>query len=415
MRATRSVLIPLGLAAAALVGAGLLAELALRLFIRPPQIYSVLLPGMRRTWEADPRFSHGIEGPAHYEVNEEGIRGRPFGADSAEYRILLVGGSTTECSPLDEPETWGAIAARELGHTRDGRAIWVGNVGRSGLTARDHAVTVKYLLRQYPRIDLVVVLVGVNDLTVALRPAGAYTLPKPITDPEAERRQIRSTFMLAPGGFHEPATSTLLFDGSPWYKSTALYQLVKRAWLRHYARSRNLVQDASGSIYSVWREHRRTSPALLPDLPDLTDALVEYRRNLDATVEFAREGGADLVFLTQPTLWKPEITPAEEALLWLGGTGAFQEEPGHAYYAVPALAEGMGQYNRALLEVCAEAGLQCLDLAATIPADTSVFYDDVHFTETGSAAVGHLLASHLRATRPDLFPPQGEPDPAPRR
>jgi len=386
------------MATAASLGA---CEIALRILLRPPAVYRLLQPGLRRVFDPDPALAQGISGPARFTVNDDGIRARRFGAPGAEVRILLVGGSTTECALLDEPETWGGIVEAELGQARDGRPVWVGNVGRAGHTARDHAVAVKFLLPQYGGMDLLLVLVGVNDLTAALRQGDAYQMPPPVTDSAAERLQIRRTFVLAPGALHEPATGILLSDDAPWYKSTALFQLVKRAWMNRQART--LVQDGAGRNYGRWRANRRSASALLDRLPDLDAPLEEYRRNLRAITQAARAAGAQLVFMTQPTLWKPSGSSAEEARLWLGGTGAFQEEPGHAYYSVPALADAMRRYNAATLEVCGQEGLACLDLARLVPADTSMLFDDVHFTEAGAAQVGRAVAAHLRDIRPDLF------------
>ena len=99
-------------------------------------------------------------------------------------------------------------------------------------------------------------------------------------------------------------------------------------------------------------------------------------------------------------MWRPDLTPAEQRLLWLGGVGPFQEEPGQPYYSVAALAEAMHRYNQTTLEVCAELQLDCFDLAAAVPADTMLLYDDVHYTEAGSALIGRLVAEHLRKSRP---------------
>jgi lysophospholipase L1-like esterase len=375
-------------------------ELALRMLIKPPQGYSMLLPGSM-VFQPDSRYVHGIEGPARYDVNAAGYRGPPFGADAREYRILLVGGSTTECTLLDISENWGTIVQQNLVRTSDGRSAWVGNVGRSGLTARDHAVTVKYLLPQYPRIDLVVVLAGVNDLTAALRQGENYERPKPITAPEAERLQIRNAFMLSPHGFRRPILESGAREKLPWYKDTRLYDLARRARLGKQARS--VVEQIGGTKLEQWRSHRRQASAMIDRLPDLEAPLDEYRSNLRAIVKAARSGGSDVVFLTQPSLWKPNITPEEERLLWLGGTGSFQEEPGHAYYTVSALSEAISRYNATMMEFCRVEGLNCFDLAAAVPQDTTLMYDDVHFTEAGSALVGRLVAQHLRSVQPRLF------------
>jgi hypothetical protein len=63
----------------------------------------------------------------------------------------------------------------------------------------------------------------------------------------------------------------------------------------------------------------------------------------------------------------------------------------------------MNRYNETLLSECRDQGLQCLDLASALPKDTVMFYDDVHFTEAGAAAVGRLVAEHLRGAMPATF------------
>lgn len=387
----------LAVAAGTLAIAVVAAEFALRFIVPTPNVYRMLLPGTR-VFETDPRFVQGITGSARYVVNEHGLRGREFGADADEYRILLVGGSTTECVLLDETEHWGSIAERALGHAGDGRRVWVGNAGRSGLTSRDHAVTVKYLLPQYPRMDLIVILVGVNDLAAALRQRAAYRSPAPLSDAAAEQAQIRNAFALSPGGFREPFTSDMVPGRTPWHRRTRLFQLAKRARIGFQARE--VLQGIAGPSLGKWRDHRRSAGEIIRDLPDLTAPLADYRTALEAIVRETRAAGVGVVFLTQPALWKPDITPAEERVLWLGGTGAFQDEPGHAYYAVSALAEAMARYNGVLLTLCRDERLSCLDTAAQVPADTSMFYDDVHFSEAGAALVGHLVAEHVRKEMP---------------
>jgi lysophospholipase L1-like esterase len=375
------------------------AEGGLRLMVKKPQGYYMLFPGTR-VFEPDSRFIHGITGPARYEVNPGGFRGRDFGPDSSEFRILLVGGSTTECTLLDVDEHWATIAEKQL-KMRDGRALWVGNVGRSGLTGRDHALTLKYLLQQYPRIDMVVVLLGVNNLTVALRQGDNYVVPPPITDPAAEKRQMRNTFVMSPEGLHRPMSDGYTVERENWYESIRLYDLARRA--KTGRKAKQIVNAVGGSQLGQWREHRRNASRMIDEMPDMDKPLLEFRSNLETIVDIAEENRATLLFMTQPSLYKYDITPAEEKLLWLGGTGPFQDVPGQAYYTVRVLTDALNRYNTTALETCEAHGLRCLDLANAVPKDTTMLYDDVHFTEKGSALVGRLVAEHLRASFPDLF------------
>jgi len=90
------------------------------------------------------------------------------------------------------------------------------------------------------------------------------------------------------------------------------------------------------------------------------------------------------------------MSPEHEALLWSGGVGDYQETPSAPYYTSRALAEGMERYNATLRGTCAELGVDCLDLAALLPRDTSVFYDDVHFNEAGARLVAEHVAAALQ-------------------
>ena len=376
-------------------------ELALRAVLPGSTRYLVHLANSRRIFTPSPRFVPGVSDTARFVTNSLGIRGPEFGPDSAEYRILAIGASTTECAMLDEPETWTAIVERVLPRTRDGRRTWVGNAGRSGLTSRDHVVEMKYFVPELPRIDVVVVLVGINDLTSTLKQGFQYQPPLPITDSAAERQQVSRTFAVTPGPFHRPGTEFLLSEGAPWYKATALWQLAKRARIR--VSSTSLVQDPIGRNYEVWRSHRRSATPL-DSLPDLEAGLAEYSRNLNRLADLADHLHVELVLVTQPTLWAPTLPDSARALLWLGGPGEFQAEAGHDYFAVPPLRHALDRYNAVLLQVCAERHLACLDLASRIPADARWFYDDVHFTKAGAALVGQIIASHLAAID-SAFPP----------
>lgn len=382
----------------------ILAELVLRAVLPGSSRYLVHLAHTRRIFNPLPEFVPGVKDSAYFVTNAFGIRGPEFGADSAEYRVLALGGSTTECAVLDEPETWPAIMDAAMARARDGREVWIGNVGRSGLTSRDHVVEFRYLLPQLPRIDLIVVLAGINDLTSTLKQGFNYQPPLPITDPSAERQQVGRTFAVTPGPFHRPGTEFLLSQDAPWYKATALWQLAKRVRIR--MTSNSLVQDPEGRNYELWRSHRRNPARLLDTLPDLGPALEEYTRNLNEIADLADSLGIRLVMLTQPTLWSEGMSDSARALLWMGGTGDFQARPGEDYFTPPRLRHALDRYNGAVLDVCARRHLGCLDLAAKVPADTRYFYDDVHFTEDGSRLVGQVVSAYLASVDSTLPPPR---------
>lgn len=353
------------------------AEILLRLLQPTSDRYLALTPGTRVVFE--PRHQPGVEGPSRYQVNSMGARAREWSDDrSSEYRVLAMGGSTTECLMNDQDRAWPAILERELG-AREGRSVWVGNIGRSGLSARHHVLQAERLLETYDP-DMVLLLVGVNDLAGRLRAA---------EDREADS-DLAMAFQVTPG-----ETAALRWKNDPWFKRTRLWgaiRALKYNWLH-----RSLEQDREGKSTESWREMRRRGRRER-ELPDLESSLDAYGRNLTRIVELVRQSGAEPILMTQPTLWRANLTEEEERLLWMGGVGDFRSEPGAVYYTADALAEGMDRYNRKLLEVCREQNVRCFDAASILPRTTEMFFDDCHFTDEGSRFLARAVAGFLQSS-----------------
>ena len=103
-------------------------------------------------------------------------------------------------------------------------------------------------------------------------------------------------------------------------------------------------------------------------------------------------------------MWRADLPPELRDLLWMGGIGHYQDSPGLEYYSVEALAEGLAAYNDSLLGICERQGVQCIDLAARLPKDTTVFFDDVHFNESGARQVAAILARDLKTSQEGSLP-----------
>ena len=381
------------LAVTAVILGGVVVEGMLRALYPASERHYVLAPHQTIILTPLPEYVPGVTEQAAYRTSSLGIRGAELD-DRANYRILAIGGSTTQNGYLDQEVTWPILTGALLNRQQDGIRTWSGDVGRSGHTSRSHLLQLQKLLPELPRIDAVVMLVGVNDLTVALRQGFDYKPPRPLSDPEAYREQMREAFVQVPGRLHNRLTD-YQSEGIALWKRTALVQLARQVRHRLVETRGGTRQDRFGEIFVQWRSHRAGAHEIFDTLPDLTAPLATYRFHLSQIAEASKDMGVRIVFLTQPVLWRADLSPNEEALLWLGGTGNFQEEPGHAYFSARALWEAMNAYNQALLQVCEDHSVECFDLASALPADTSNFYDDVHFTEKGSRTVASLLADYL--------------------
>jgi hypothetical protein len=102
-----------------------------------------------------------------------------------------------------------------------------------------------------------------------------------------------------------------------------------------------------------------------------------------------------LIIMTQPTMWKPGLSQELEGLLWLGGMGNYQNESHKVYYSSEALGKGMNLYNNTLLEICRMRQVECVDLSSILEKDTTVFFDDDHFNESGAKKVSTVLSTYI--------------------
>jgi lysophospholipase L1-like esterase len=236
------------------------------------------------------------------------------------------------------------------------------------------------------KIDAVILLMGINDFSKRLSHDKDYD-PDFLGRLEAKKELLAETFR----GTYDT------YSEDPFYKRTATWQLLRKA---KRLMSKEHVEDVDGKIYITWREHRRRAVEIRDELPNLSSALEEYAGNVNRIIDIAREKSVRLIFMTQPTMWRPGLPQDLEALLWLGGIGDFQKESGRPYYSAAALDNGMKAYNDTLLRVCRERRAECFDLASGLEKDTTVFYDDVHFNESGARKVAEALSEYLHERGP---------------
>jgi len=333
-----------------------------------------LWPGDKQTiLYPDPQYLPGVEGPGRFSTNALGIRVAPEVCTHQEPHcftwpnerlVLAIGGSTTESLYLDDTETWPHLLMTSLDNT------WVGNVGQSGRTTVDHLT----LLQTVPYfgvgtvVDQWIFLIGVNDFQTSLAHWGASTESALQESTRVFEQRLRN------GGVDSRGLIKLPFG----YR-----------WGRGFG-------EPLGMGSGLWHEElrRRRREATILSMPDLSAGLQEYKARVTRLHEFCEEVGVQCLFLTQPSLWRNDLTPEEERWLWLGWVGPIHTAEG--YIATAELSAGMSAYNRTLLELCHDRNMECFDLAAVIPKSMDYFYDGVHFNEAGSRLVAKELSALLR-------------------
>ena len=309
--------------------------------------------------------SEKLDSEIVYSLNSLGLRGPEPPADLGSYTsIIAVGGSTTECRYLSDDKTWPERLARSLG--KSSAKVWVNNAGLDGHSTFGHAILLQdYVLPLKP--NLVLFLVGWND--VGLRAAREYDRAQ-----FAWKTGSLKQLLISVANHSEVLTLALVVERS------------RRAWLagmRHGLdfdiRKQPVFHMTEGEIAALCDHHSAT---FIPG----------YEQRLRKLVTMSREAGSEPVLLTQPTLCAIGMDEA---------TGfdfdSVRAEPDMNCGTLWRLLE---IYNDSTRRIGRETGTKVIDLAQLLPRDESYFYDMVHFSNAGAAAVGEIVADALRGDLP---------------
>jgi len=371
-----------------LIVAFLAVELALNIVQLGDTGPALWPPGQEALLRPDPDTMPGVVGQASFTGNDVGLRGPNYPLDDSNtYKIVTIGGSTTESLYLDDSEEWPNLLMKELNARSPDIPAWVANGGQSGKNTEDHLELIR-ALPVLSQAELLIFLIGINDMAPTLSFAGGPTQAAFEANAAQFREKVRN------GGRR-------LRPSRPYFKRTELFEFTKRssaALLEKFSPPAGLGWLGVGSGNYIVQKRKQRAAAVTVPLPDLELGLEEYGHRVRAIAEECRDRGLRCLFLTQPTIWRDDLSPTERSLLWFGWVRNEPQPPG--YLSVVDLASAMDTFNRELLSVCASDGLECFDLASKVPKNTSSFYDDTHFNEGGARTVADQLAGYLSSKPP---------------
>lgn len=357
------------LIASALFTLGLIEGLNYLIVINSEDYY-VWPPNLNQTFYPREDILFGIQGASVFTINKLGYRGPLIEDKDEEYRIIVMGGSTTECKYLDNMEAWPTLLMDLLGEANDGREVKVINIGKSGHSTSDHILQFKYLVNKY-QPDLVILSVGVNDMLLRIMYGNKW---KPYDEKNPNYNKA--------------------FYYSPEYtiRSSIFYKILRSFYINFYLKEKP--EDIYGLIYIERRDLRMNAPKI-DKVPYHKDGLKDYSKNLNILIDLSRKSDVKMLFVTQPYLWKENTSTIEENSLWM------INDPNGNFFSTMIMAYLMDKYNQKLLEVCSEnKDVLCFDLSKEIPKTLDYFYDDVHSNEGGSIKVATELSNYITGTIP---------------
>lgn len=332
-------------------------------------------PNHEYLFNPDPNIFNGISGKSHFTINNMGYRGEKIKNHEEEYRILILGGSTSECLYLDNNETWPALLMNQLEHTTDSKKVITMNIGKSGHGLRNNLLALKYL-PDYYEPDLIIILTGANDVLYKLSRKDDW---RPFDESEFSSSESY-TFSVSPGYT---------------FKSTIIYRMYKTISMKF---KKTQPQDQIGNTLLENRLNRQNAQNWITKLPDLDEALEDYGKILERVIELSKKRNSTVLFMTQPYLWKADMTPEENASLWM--TYDF----GDNYYPVETMIYSMDKFNKKLLDICKKNNeIFCIDLEKKVPKTLRYVYDDMHFNEKGANFVSREISTFLKENFPEFI------------
>lgn len=359
----------------------LIAEITLRLThsLKYGHNYYLWPPFLSRQITVEPGVLPGISGTKNFYVNSIGIRGNEPG-ENYDYKIVAIGGSTTESGDVDDGEMWTNLLQQKLSVATSDK-IWVANAGRRGSTLRDNILHLKYFVSKMGNTDAIILLSGINDFMFSIsneyKPFNQNTIYNPTIN------QLDHAF------FIHPYTKSGI-------KGTATYALLKQAKITVFGRK--IINDNEGESQMFWRQKRQNAVKFIDilTLSEYEQGLEEYERNLNIVIDMSKQISKRTILMTQPTLWRDKMPKDEEDLLWFGCI----DDNGWSCYTPNALQSGIEMYNQKVLEVCKYRNVECIDLTSALPKSTEVFADDVHFNEEGSRKVSQVIFEYMITNPP---------------
>jgi lysophospholipase L1-like esterase len=284
---------------------------------------------------------------------------------SDEFRIFVVGGSTTECFFLDDTNTVTHFLESHLNKAAtENKKVTVYNAGKSGDHSYDHiAMISQRIIHLEP--DMIIVFCGINDLTAAIYETDYTHLP----------RESSLTFSII------DLTKHLLTEFQLPRRLYFLYQSVFKK------RSSDDVLMAINyhSNFGQVIEMRKSHP--VSDTPPRTDP-EPYRNNLLTIIGIAQAHDVKLMFMTQATTWNSQIDPATSDVHWM----TFRN---NVTFSMADMDVALESYNDVMRELAQSHNIPIFDLARRIPKSLEYFYDDCHFNVNGSRETGKWVGDFL--------------------
>jgi lysophospholipase L1-like esterase len=276
--------------------------------------------------------------------------------DDRPYRIVAIGGSTTEDLQLDDHQTWTYILQEELSKKK-GLNVEVINTGVSGQRANDHLKTLQKIISFKP--DLVLFMIGINDWNYFI--SDTFEIRRhPYLDIAAdykERLVLRRTLL---------GKAILLSFHS--FRQAVQGPLVVEVHGKFNTKERNSLGRAVTCSF-----HPR-------------NVELDYKVQLSKISSFCRKNNLRCVFITQVSGYRPGASEDFKKGFWM-------TPPDEAYTLdFESMVQIASLYNSYLIKFAKENNHDVCDAASQLEPSYNNFIDDCHFNTQGAHNMGMIVS-----------------------
>lgn len=357
------------------------AEHLARWWVRYRHLYYVFPPGLRLLLHPDPKVFPQLEPSIRFEINSEGERGDEVPrvrAGERLYRILVAGGSQPEGYALDQPTSWpGALQhllqkpehLSRLGALR----VHVGNIARSGVGSEALDLICERVLPRYPRLQAIIILVGVSDVFHWLEQGAPPSPPSPVRTADVFKCHPEGSFGWKPS-------------------ELALVELLVRLHRRWFRPVRS--DEHAGEWVGRARAMRARAKVIRTTMPNPAPMLDHFEVHFGNVLQKARAHADRVLVVRQPWFATP-YTPEQAAHMWHGAVGQVWREEVTTYYSFDVVSGLMAHVDARAARVAQELDVEQLDLMPILERSLQTYHDFCHLNPAGARAVAAAVAAAL--------------------
>lgn len=319
-------------------------------------IPSQFLPNQNFTFQSKEGLL-GLDTSVTFLINNYGFRGNVLKRKkSTDFRIFLIGGSTTECLMIDESKAPHTIIQNQLKEYK----TEVFNAAKSGDMSVDHlAMLAHRVVHLQP--DAIVLFCGINDL---------------------KRSNNFDYTFIDSVGYNEFRSSSFKTDFKLFMSNFQIYRRLHAVFSKQSLETINWKSNFKEKAETV---SKLPKMKLLPKIN-----LEAYKTNLNSFIGICLSQNIKLILVTQASTWNSKLDSTISNLHWMTSYGSVRANE-------KDLDSLLECYNDVMRELAQERNVLLFDLAKKIPKTSFYFYDDCHFNNNGAKLYADSISYVIKA------------------